>query len=49
MIDICIVSELLFTIMYADDTGAFDSGKDLAKLITVINAEYFMTICMASV
>ena len=33
------VSELVFTILYADDTSVLLSGKDLAKLITVINAE----------
>ena len=33
------VSELVFTILYADDTYALLSGKDLAKFITVINAE----------
>ena len=39
MNDICNVSGLLFTILYADDTCVFLSGKDLAKLITIINAE----------
>ena len=36
---ICNVSELLFTILYADDTCVLLSGKDLTKLITVSNAE----------
>ena len=39
MNDICNVSELLLTILYADDISVFVSGKDLAKLITLINAE----------
>ena len=39
MNDICNVSELLFTILYADDTCVLLSGKGLAKLITLINAE----------
>ena len=39
MNDICNVSELLFTILYANDTCVLLSGKDLAKLITVINTE----------
>ena len=39
MNDICNVSELLFTILYADDTCVLLSGKDLTKLIMVINAE----------
>ena len=39
MNDICNVSELLFTILYADDTCVLLIGKDLTKLIMVINAE----------
>ena len=39
MNEICNVPELLFTIVYADDTCVLLSGKDLAKLIMVINAE----------
>ena len=39
MNDICNVSKLLFTILYADDTCVLVSGKDLTKLIMVINAE----------
>ena len=39
MNDICNASELLFTILYADDTCVLLSGKDLTKLIMVINAE----------
>ena len=38
MNDICNASELLFTILYADDTCVL-SGKDLTKRIMVINAE----------
>ena len=37
---ICNVSELLFTMLYADDVCVLLSGKDLAKLITVIHAEF---------
>ena len=40
MNDICNVSELLFTILYADDTCVLLSGKDLTKFIIVINAEF---------
>ena len=39
MNDICNVFELLFTILYADDTCVLLSGKDLTELIMVINAE----------
>ena len=39
MNDICNVSGHLFTILYADDTCVLLSGKDLTKLIMVINAE----------
>ena len=39
MNDICNVSELLFTILYADDTCVLLIGKDLTTLIMVLNAE----------
>ena len=39
MNDICNVYELLFTMLYADDTCVLLGGEDLAKLITVINAD----------
>ena len=39
MNDICNVSELLFAILYADDTCVLLSGKDLTKLMMVIHAE----------
>ena len=39
MNDICNVSELLFTILYADDTCVLLRSKDLTELIMVINAE----------
>ena len=39
MDDICSVSKLLFTILYADDTCVMLSGKDLNDLIAVLNVE----------
>ena len=39
MNDICSVSKLLFTLLYADDTCALLSGKDLNDLIAVLNVE----------
>ena len=39
MNDICNVSRLLFTIMYADDTSVQLSGNDLNDLINSLNAE----------
>ena len=39
MIDICNVSELLYTIMYADDTSGIMSSSDLESLIQSVNSE----------
>ena len=39
MNDICNVSSILFTIMYADDTAVLLSGKDLTSLVHLLNDE----------
>ena len=39
MNDMCGVSKLLFTLLYADDTCVMLSGKDLNDLIAVLNVE----------
>ena len=35
--DICNVSELLFTVLYADNTSVVIHGKDMASIITTLN------------
>ena len=40
MNDICNVSELLYTIMYADDTSVIMSDNDLKSLIQFVNSEF---------
>ena len=39
MNDICNVSELLFTVLYADDTSVVIHGKDMLSIITTLNHE----------
>ena len=39
--DICNVSELLFTVLYADDTSIVIHGKDMASIITTLNQELY--------
>ena len=39
MNDICNVLELLYTIMYADDTSVITTGNDLKRLIQSVNSE----------
>ena len=40
--DICNVSELLFTVLYADDTSVVIHGKDMLRIITILNQELYM-------
>ena len=42
MNDICNVSELLFTVMYADDTCVVIHGKYMLSIITTLNHELHM-------
>ena len=44
MNDICNVSELLYTIMYADDTSVIMSSNDLNSLIQSVNSK----LCLLS-
>ena len=39
--DICNVSELLFTVLYADDNSVVIHGKDMACIITTLNQELY--------
>ena len=41
MNDICNVSELLFTDLYADDTSVVIHGKVMASIITTLNQELY--------
>ena len=40
--DICNVSELLFTVLYTDDTCVVIHGKDMLSIITILNHELHM-------
>ena len=42
MSDICNVSELLFTVLYADDTSVVIHGKEMLSIITTLNHELHM-------
>ena len=42
MNDICNVSELLFTVLYADDTCVVIHGKDMLSIITTLNHKLHM-------
>ena len=42
MNDICNVSELLFIVLYADDTCVVIHGQDMLNIITVLNHELLM-------
>ena len=39
MNDICNVSDLLYTILYVDDTSVLSNDKNITKLIDIINNE----------
>ena len=40
--DICNVSELLFTVLYANDSSVVIHGKYMASIITTLNQELYM-------
>ena len=42
MNDICNVSDIFFSIMYADDTSLVVNGKDLSALLQLLKTERFM-------
>ena len=42
MNDICNVSKLLYTIMYADDTSVIMGGNDLESIIQSVNSELYL-------
>ena len=41
MNDICNVSELLFTVLYADDASVVIHGKDMSSIIKILNHELY--------
>ena len=41
MNDTCNVSELLFTVLYADDASVVIHGKDMSSIITILNHELY--------
>ena len=41
MNDICNVSELLFTVLYADDASVVIHGRDMSSIITILNHELY--------
>ena len=45
--DICNVLELLYTIMYADNTSVIMSSNDMESLIQSVNSEIIFTEHMA--
>ena len=38
--DLCIVSSLLFSLLYADDTNMFVTGKNIENLICLMNTKF---------
>ena len=41
MNDICNVSDLLFTVLYADDASVVIHGKDMSSIIIILNHELY--------